>query len=299
MGRIGTYGTHMSIDTVHVMRETFVARVEHRPTVDSTNSRAAQCAAHGAENLPFLVVADEQTAGRGRGGNRWWTGSGSLAFSLLVDARMVAADEGRSPLVALAVAVAVVDCVAPLLPTSQVGIHWPNDVYVRFSQFQGGADTPVCQKDQALAGRQECLPHLGHDRKLAGILVEVLPDRRHVIGIGLNLNNALADAPAELRSTAATLRDLTGREHNRTEILIDVLRHLEQQFSQLRDDPSKVAAGADQRCLQCGQVLTLSWAKRKVTGVCRGIAADGALLLETPVGIEAFLSGSAAESGTR
>ena len=79
--------------------------------------------------------------------------------------------------------------------THQVGIHWPNDVHVRISQPQGEAD----------------------DRKLAGILVEVLPDRRHVIGIGLNVNNTLADAPAELRDTAATLRDLSGREHDRTE----------------------------------------------------------------------------------
>jgi len=259
----------MTIDAVRVMRETSVARVEYRPTIDSTNNRAAQCAAQGAVCLPLLVVADEQAAGRGRGGNPWWTGSGSLAFSLLVDARTVAAGESHSPLVALAAGVAVVDCVAPLLPTHQVGIHWPNDVLVRISERQGGAD----------------------ERKLAGILVEVLPDRRHVIGIGLNVNNTLADAPAELRNTAATLRDLSGREHDRTGVLIDLLRRLDQEFSQLRDDPKGVAARADSLCLQRGRTLTLAWASRKVTGVCRGIAADGAILLETPAGIETFMSG--------
>jgi BirA family transcriptional regulator, biotin operon repressor / biotin---[acetyl-CoA-carboxylase] ligase len=172
-------------------------------------------------------------------------------------------------LVALAAAVAVVDCLAALLPTHQFGIHWPNDVHVRLSRPEDGAN----------------------DRKLAGILVEVLPDRRHVIGIGLNVNNTLADAPAELRNTAATLRDLSGREHDRTAVLIDLLRRLEREFSQLCDDPKKVAARADLLCLQRGQSLTLGWTNHKVIGVCRGIAADGAIRLETPAGIESFVSG--------
>lgn len=270
----------MTIDAVRIMRESSIARVEYRPTVDSTNTRAAQCAAQGAADLPLLVVADEQTAGRGRGGNRWWTGRGSLAFSLLVDAKTVAADESRSPLVALATAVAVVDCVASLLPTHLVGIHWPNDVHVRTAKAQGavgGTDIPVC--------------HSANDRKLAGILVEVLPDRRHIIGVGLNVNNTVADAPAELRNTVATLHDLSGRNYDRTSVLIDLLRRLEQQFTILRNDPKQVAAEANEFCLQHGQTLTLDRSDRKFTGLCRGIAPDGALLLETPTGTEKLFSG--------
>jgi BirA family transcriptional regulator, biotin operon repressor / biotin---[acetyl-CoA-carboxylase] ligase len=259
----------MSIDAVRLMRETFIARVEHHPVVDSTNARAAQCAAQGAKELPLLVVADEQTAGRGRGGNRWWTGSGSLAFSLLVDANTVAADASRSPLVALAAAVAVVDAVGPLLPNRQVGICWPNDVCVR-----------VAANDAA------------DERKLAGILVEVLPDRRHVIGIGLNVNDTAADAPAKLRKTVATLRDQSGKEHDRTRLLVDLLRCLERQFSQLCEDSEAVATRADSLCLQRGRTLTLKWNSRTVTGLCRGIAADGAIVLETPAGVERLVSGS-------
>ena len=286
----------MSLDAVRLMRETSIARVEHHPTLDSTNNRAAECAARGAIDLPLLVVADQQTAGRGRGGNRWWSSSGSLTFSLLIDAATVATGEDRSPLVALAAAVAVVDCVTLLLPTHQVGIHWPNDVYVHIGQSQGGADIPVCREELARRGRQECLPHRSEDhltenRKLAGILVEVLPDRRHVIGIGLNVNNSLADAPAELRDTAVTLRDLSGRDHDRTAVLIDLLRRLEGLFLQLRESPKEVAGRADSLCLQRGRGLTLHWTNRTVTGVCRGIAGDGAIVLETPGGIEELLSG--------
>jgi BirA family transcriptional regulator, biotin operon repressor / biotin---[acetyl-CoA-carboxylase] ligase len=170
-------------------------------------------------------------------------------------------------MVALAAAAAVIDAVAPLLPGRQVGIHWPNDVLVPMAH---GAD----------------------DRKLSGILVEVLPDRRHIIGIGLNTNNSVADAPAGLKSTIITLRDLSGRQHDQTGILIDLLRHLEQEFARLRNDAKAVAARADELCLQRGRTLTLQWDDRKITGCCRGIAADGALLLETASGVEPFYSGT-------
>jgi BirA family biotin operon repressor/biotin-[acetyl-CoA-carboxylase] ligase len=251
----------MTIDVVRIMRETSIAHVEYRPTLGSTNDRAAQCAANGMKDLPLLIVADQQTAGRGRDGNRWWTGQGALAMSLLVDAQTVAADQSRSPLVSLAAAVAVVETVAPLIPDQQVGIHWPNDV------FAAGC-------------------------KLAGILVEVLPERKHVIGIGLNTNNTMADAPRELRNTAATLRDLSGREHDQTGILIELLRRLEQQFARLRDNSKAVALRADALCLQRGRTLMLRWGDRDISGRCQGIAPDGAIRLETPAGVESFYSGT-------
>ena len=69
-----------------ILENTFVADVEHHATIGSTNDRAIQCAAFHAVKLPLLILADRQTGGRGRGSNRWWTGPGSLAFSLLVGA---------------------------------------------------------------------------------------------------------------------------------------------------------------------------------------------------------------------
>jgi BirA family transcriptional regulator, biotin operon repressor / biotin---[acetyl-CoA-carboxylase] ligase len=249
------------LDDRRVVRDTFVVQVEHHPTLGSTNDRATQRAAQGITRLPLLVLADRQTAGRGRGSNRWWTGDGALAMSLLVEAEMVGANSSRSPLVALAIAVAVADTVAARLPRHEVGIHWPNDV-------------------------------LAAGRKLAGILVEVLPDRRHVIGIGLNTNNTLADAPAQLQATAATLRDLSSREHDQTDILVDLLGRLDRQFQQLRSDPAEVARRADALCLQRGRPVTLELGNRTIAGRCRGIGLDGAILLETSAGVERFHSGT-------
>ncbi len=143
------------LDIVGVLKQTFVAEAEHHPTLGSTNDRARELAARNSDKLPILIVADRQTAGRGRGGNRWWTGPGSLVMSLLGKSDGDAAGKGPSPLIALAAAVATVETVAPLLSSHAVGIRWPNDV-------------------------------IAAGRKLGGILVEVLPNHYHIVGIGLN-----------------------------------------------------------------------------------------------------------------
>lgn len=275
------------IDEVRILRETFVARLEHFSTLDSTNNRAAESAARGVKDAPLLVIADEQTAGRGRGSNRWWTGPGALAFSLLLDAETVAAERNRSPLVALAAAVAVAETVAALLPDHDVGIKWPNDV---LCDKKGTAT--VCQSCPQCDANKRCLSPLS--RKLAGILIEVLPDRRHVIGIGLNTNNTASDAPAELQAAVGTIRDLAGRTHDQTDVLVDLLKRLEQAFTELRETPEKIADRANELCLLRGCDVVLQWDDRTTTGRCRGIASDGALLLETPDGLKSFQSGTVA-----
>ena len=135
----------MSIN--RILRETFVVEVEHHVELGSTNDRTSQRAKQGAKKLPLLVIADMQTAGRGRGGNRWWTGPGSLAFSLLLESDKTKNSAGAAPLISLSVGVAVVETIQPLLQNKEVGIYWPNDV-------------------------------IAAGRKMAGILVEVLPDQR-------------------------------------------------------------------------------------------------------------------------
>jgi BirA family biotin operon repressor/biotin-[acetyl-CoA-carboxylase] ligase len=259
------------LDINRLLRETFVVEVEHHAELGSTNDRAAQRAKQGTNKLPLLVIADRQTAGRGRGGNRWWTGQGSLAFSILLapetaNAKTEECSLGRqfnchpNNLVSLAAGVAVAETIKPLLPDKEVGIHWPNDAIV--------------------AGR-----------KLAGILVEVLPSRHTVIGIGINTNNSLAQAPRELLATATTLLELTGNEHDHTAILIALLNRLEKHLLTLKKSPDELAALANELCLQRDKSLTLQLGAQTITGQCRGIAPDGALLIQTSSGLRSFYSG--------
>ena len=243
-----------------LIRETFLARIEHHRTLPSTNDRARECAAEGLGPLPLLIVADQQTAGRGRRENRWWTGEGALALSLLIEAGQFGLKRSRSPMIALGAAVAVVETVRPLLPQHTVGLHWPNDVFV-------------------------------DGRKLAGILVEVPTDRFYVVGIGINTNNRLDHAPPGLRHTATTLFDLTGTRHDHTEVLSTLLRHLDDELRRLESSCEQVSRQANALCLQRGSPLTIQTGKQTTTGTCVGIGPSGELLLDTPRGRQGFFSG--------
>ncbi len=251
----------LSINVPKILKETFVARVEHHEVLGSTNDRARQCAAEADGELPLLILADAQTAGRGRGTNRWWTGRGSLAMSLLVDLTAFEVTQSRSPLVSLAAAVAVVRAVEPALRGFEVGLHWPNDVYAE-------------------------------QRKLAGILVEVLPSGPHIVGIGLNSNSTLAEAPPELRQRAITLRDLTGQLHDHTALVIALLRELAEALETLAYKPIDIARQCNALCLQRGKTLIVQSGEESVRGQCLGIAADGTLCLATPRGQRRFSSGT-------
>ncbi len=245
-----------------IVRDTFVAQAEHHEVLGSTNDLARQYAQDGTERrLPLLILADRQTAGRGRGSNRWWTGRGSLAFSLLLPAESIAHNQTQPSLAGLAAAVAIVEAVQPLLSEQNVGVHWPNDVYVG-------------------------------ERKLAGILIEVLADRRHVLGMGLNTNNSSVEAPPELRQKVVALCDLIGQSVNRIEVLTAILQRLEKQLETMAHSPQEVARQANRLCAQTGKTLSLQTGTATTTGRCLGIGDDGGLLLETDTGQKTFYTGT-------
>ena len=251
------------LDADRLTSTTFLAAVEHYAQLGSTQDRARLAATEPTAQLPLLIVADRQTAGRGRAENTWWTGEGALAFSLLFDPQCFGCPRRPAPKLSLAVGVALVDAIAPRLTSVHfpLGLHWPNDVFV------GG-------------------------RKLAGILVEVLPDGRHIVGVGLNTNNRAADAPPALREQIATLADLTGSQHDPTELLIDLLAALDARLRQLGADDLALVAALETLCLQHDQTLTVYLGAEAITGRCIGIARDGGLMLDTATGRRIFHSGT-------
>jgi len=248
------------LDKSSILEQTFLAYVEHHSVLDSTQTRARELAeAHAAS--PALVVADKQTAGRGRADNRWWTGEGSLAFSLVIDQQQFGLPRRAVPRLSLAVGVALVDAIAPRLVGNPLGLHWPNDVYVG-------------------------------PRKLAGILVEVLADGQHIVGVGLNSNNSASDAPVALRETLTTLLDLTGQPHDHAELLRSIMENIEAALRQLAEPLATLGQRFDLLCLQRGEMLTVYQGHRVLAGRCAGIASDGALLLDTEDGRLQLTSGT-------
>ena len=204
-------------------RDSFIRRAEYVPVVDSTNNRALELATDENLELPYLLLAGEQTAGRGRGTNRWWTGNGSLAWSLILDAEALGLTPENWPRVSLTAALAVCETVKQLAPQAACGIKWPNDVQV------GG---------KKICGVLPELPRpVSHSRPLP---------KRLVLGVGMNVNNSWQEAPAEVASLATSIIDLTGRTHDLTDVLLRILARLERHLTALAEgDPYLAEAWAE------------------------------------------------------
>ena len=220
----------------------------------STNVEAMRRAEAGAPS-GSVVAAKRQTAGRGRMGRTWFSEPGaSLTFSLLWRFPPKTLPHGLS----LAVGVALVEALEAL-GVGGLALKWPNDV-------------------------------LRDGRKLAGVLVELVPGAPHaaVIGIGLNLRLP-ADMPAEVRDTAAPL----GVDLPPAELLARVLESLLQVLETFGS--SGFVALRERWLARCAHrdrmVTILSEFAPPLTGRCVAVDVDGALMIETPVCVQRVLSG--------
>jgi BirA family transcriptional regulator, biotin operon repressor / biotin---[acetyl-CoA-carboxylase] ligase len=244
-------------DRWHVERllaDTFLAGVDFHEVLASTNDRALELAADPDTPVPHLVLADQQTRGRGRGLNTWWSTPGSLTCSLLLELDAGRLPMSRWPEVSLTAGSSICSALRALVPGEPLGLKWPNDVYLR-------------------------------EAKLSGVLVEVPPRTagRLVIGMGVNVANSLADAPGDVQQRAIALCDV-GSPTSRQQVLTAVLLHLERQLQMLIDDPE-----AARRCwrefdLLMGRSVTLADGTGEFSGTAVGIDDDGALLVRTEAG---------------
>jgi BirA family biotin operon repressor/biotin-[acetyl-CoA-carboxylase] ligase len=242
--------------------ETFVAEVAYRQQLPSTNDWALELAREGGHRLPLLVLASQQTQGRGRGANRWWSAAGALTFSLLLDTRQVLPAPAALPQLSLVAALSVCQALASLVPGGEVRLKWPNDV---------------------LLGR----------RKVCGILVEspARPPDRCVVGIGINVNNALSEAPAEVRQRAVSLADATGERWDLTDVLVGALRQLDIRLADLAAGRLRLSDAARPWCVLTGKRIAVATGKRRVEGVCAGIDDGGALRIRTRESEQRLFSG--------
>jgi len=230
----------------------------------STMDRGREVAADPAASLPAAVVADRQTAGRGRRGAAWWQPPGSLAVSLVVDGSVSL--DGPRPLWSLACGIAVAETIRTLEPALEPRVRWPNDVEV-------------------------------DGRKLAGILVETAAGGRVIVGVGINTSGSAADAPPALRPRVATLPDLTGRMLPRQRFLAAFVPRLLDLLAATAV-PAAVVDRYRPLCGLTGRHVRVYAGAAVQEGTCRGIADDGGLVVETTAGPVVIRSGSLAAPGT-
>ena len=113
-------------DVEKLLDTTFVRSVHFFPELGSTNDEAHRCAGDNSR-LPALFAAALQTAGRGRGSNRWIASAGALTFSLLADASRLRAEQASRPQLSLWTALGIRSGLACFAPASDLQVKWPND----------------------------------------------------------------------------------------------------------------------------------------------------------------------------
>ncbi len=253
----------------------FAGHVKHFASVGSTNTLAMEAAQRGAR--AGVWVADEQTAGRGRGGHAWHSAArDGLYVSAIVVPRVPVA---RALWISLATALAVR---AAILETTALtaDIRWPNDLLL------GG-------------------------RKCAGILVEssiaaareqVEATMRYVV-IGMGINVLHEGFPVELRAAATSLRLETGSEISRQKLLLHLLRALDEELTKL--DAQHVATATGEGGLLERFAAASTWVRGKqvrvgetggYTGVTAGLSSEGFLRVDANDGTErTVLSGGVRE----
>jgi BirA family biotin operon repressor/biotin-[acetyl-CoA-carboxylase] ligase len=249
-------------DLKGLVKQTFLRDVMHFEETDSTNTQALALFSNDQKiETPYLVYAESQTSGRGRGRNIWWSQPGSLTFSVIVDMAELGLSPEQQPQLSLLTGLALLQTGQAVLPRADFAVKWPNDVY--------------------LAGR-----------KLAGILTEVPPQSNHhaVIGVGLNVNNQFQNAPPELLQTGISLADLSGQNHSRGEILKTFLQLLDEFLLKLSQGEEALNQWPDY-CLLTGKRVTIQAGPNEISGTCQGIDNSGALLLETDDELQRMLGG--------
>jgi len=219
--------------------------VEYHDSLPSTNDRARELAAGGESDV--VVLADEQTGGRGRLSREWRSPSGGVWLSLLVRPPV---PPTQAPLFTLAAAVAVVR--AAEAAGVDAGIKWPNDVVVR------GDDG---------------------DRKLAGVLTEMEGEADRVswlvIGVGVNANVDAEPLPDRATSLRTEVGDVDRRAF---------VQRLLEAFEDLRGDPASILDAWRAHAVTLGQRVRVETPGGVVEGEAVDVTSPGALVVATEDG---------------
>ena len=245
--------------------------VEVLPSIDSTNTELMRRARAG-QTEPTLLVAEQQTAGRGRLGRVWQSDVGA---SLMLSLGLPMAPRDWSGL-SLAVGVSVAESLQPTLPPLEpgqpprIGLKWPNDLWLSGDRKLGG----ILVETASVVAPQAAQPATTHGTAaryvVVGIGINVLPRS----GEGMSMPpGSLQDVEPGLDAPAALLR------------IVPPLVAMLQGFEACGFAPVQPRFAA--RDVLQGRPVTLSDGQ---TGTAHGVAEDGALLVHTAQGMQTVTS---------
>ncbi len=225
----------------------------HFRSVGSTNRIALQLARRGYPE-GTLVIADQQTAGRGRWQRDWYSAPGkSLLFSLILCPKI---PSDHFPQLTLVAGVSIARAIQRQLGI-KLGIKWPNDLL-----FEG--------------------------KKVCGILTEGVaqPDCL-VLGVGINVNQKMDDFPLQIQDTASSLRMIKGEGIPIVPLLQKILMTMEEDYQEsCRFGFTSLRDYWLQYQIVLGKKVRLLMGEQEYKGEAVGLAEDGSLILRLPQGKE-------------
>ncbi len=242
------------------------SRVCFYETTDSTNEQAKLEAQNGGVH-GTLVVADRQTAGRGRRGRSWESpANGNIYFSLVLRPEL-AADKAHMLTLVMANSVARairrvtgVDC----------RIKWPNDI-------------------------------VADGRKVCGILTEMNfeSDGSYCVIVGVGINVGLQEFPAELLDKAASLQEFGGVFISRAQLLAEVIKDFSEDYDvfMTKESLKGLLDSYQQLLINKDVPVRVLDPKGEYEGIARGITETGELLVETDAGVEQVYAGEVSVRG--
>jgi BirA family biotin operon repressor/biotin-[acetyl-CoA-carboxylase] ligase len=228
--------------------------------LDSTNRKAKELAVEGAPE-GTLVVAEQQTKGRGRLRRNWHSPfQEGIYASLILRPKLPPAE---APKITLATGVSVAETLLAITPVKPA-IKWPNDILV-------------------------------NGRKICGILTETSTEMDAidfvVVGVGINVNNR--KFPDDLREIATSVYLETGRTFDRVTLMQEFLRQFERSYSLfLRSGFESIGKRWRELAMLLGKEVTVRMIDRTCRGRVMELDRDGALLIKSENGeLERIYSG--------
>jgi BirA family transcriptional regulator, biotin operon repressor / biotin---[acetyl-CoA-carboxylase] ligase len=242
----------------------FENHLHHFYKIGSTNSEAMAAAAEGApEGSVFL--AEEQTAGRGRGAHNWESArSVGIYCSVVLRPLLPPADV---LVMSLAAGLAVRAAIEQVDSRVVIDLKWPNDILIE-------------------------------GKKVCGILTEMNAEvtrvRYVVVGVGINVNQS--SFPVELQNEATSLRITTGSEWSRVEVAAALLKSLDREYRQLVEQSdarqSILRRFVEHSSWVSGKQVRIAENGSALEGITEGLDERGFLLVRTAAGLRTVLSGT-------
>lgn len=221
---------------------------------DSTNNDAKRCMEEGGAH-GTLIVAERQTAGRGRRGKLWESPEGTAIYMTIGMKPEFAPD--KASMLTLVMALSVAQAIEEQSGL-EAGIKWPNDVVV-------------------------------NKRKVCGILTEMILEAEYircvVTGVGINVNQP--SMPEEIAQTATSLFIEKGEKLSRAALIESVMRHFENNYDCFIGslDLSELKEAYEARLENKDKLVRVLDPKGEYEGIARGIRCTGELIVELPDGI--------------